>query len=187
MTLQAPKRRPRCALTGVPIADGDVVMLVGRGMAKRRRPRYLERADEADTVEPPLTLHRNETEAGGLGGLIYHAMMARYLGHALTAEQAAERLELLAWWHSDYGRNRVRLGLLKRLPEQSVAHVLEVVMTCHREQADPAEIAERFGHSEQWLRGKIDWCMHLAQFHRDACQCVTCQLRSQVRAERRSS
>ena len=163
MALQAPKRIPRDCLTGAPLRAGLPIYLMSVPM-KQQRPRYLEAT--GDTVSAPLTLHRNVTDEGGLGGLIYAAMMAKYLGLAVAEQQSAqaraEHLEMIAWWRSAYGVRRVTEGLLQRLPAKAAQHVLEVVMTCHREQADPLAIAERFGHSEQWVLGKIDWCMKLA-------------------------
>jgi hypothetical protein len=172
--LQAPKRIRRCALTGAPLVSDSLKLAVAEAPMKRRKPGYLETVADAGAIAAPLTLHRHETEGVGLA---YAVMMSQYLRYAVDTQTHAERLALIAWWQSDYGINRVRMGLLKRLPEASVKHALEVVLTCHREQADPADIAERFQHSEHWVRAKIDWCMHIAQFHRERCGCLTCQNR----------
>ena len=110
--LQAPKRRPRCALTGVPIADGDVVLVIGQGTVKRKRPRYLERAEDADVVAAPVTIHRNRQE--GAVGLEYSLMMSAYFAaaedEARREQRAFDRAELeeaLKWWTTPYGRNRI--------------------------------------------------------------------------------
>ena len=174
--LQAPKRRPRCALTGAPLVYDSEKRTVSGTPLKMTKPRYLE--PTGDAISAPVTLHRHETEGVGLA---YAVMMARYLSQAHSEGERREQLALLAWWHSSYGQRRVLSGLLMRLPESAARHTLEVVMTCHREQADPADIAERFGHSEQWVRAKVDWCMHLAQFHRAECQCMSCAARSEQR------
>lgn len=178
MTLVAPRKIRRCALTGAPLTSDSLKLVVAEPPLVRRRPGYLETVADAGAIAAPLTLHRHETEGVGLA---YAVMMARYLSHAHSEQERREQMALLAWWQSSYGQRRVFSGLLLRLPESAAKHTLEVVMTCHREQADPADIAERFGHSEQWVRAKVDWCMHLAQFHRTECQCMSCAARSEQR------
>ncbi len=162
--LQTPKRIPshlRCALTGVPIRRGDVVLVIGAGTTKRTTPRYLEPV--GDIVSAPQTLHKSAWRGGTEGvGLAYSVLMAQYLALVGSEIAAEDRRDVLAWWRSDYGIRRVREGLLEKLPDYAANHVLEVVLTCHREEADPADIAARFQHSEQWVLGKIDWCMRLA-------------------------
>lgn len=190
--LQAPKRIPRCALTGVPIAPGDLVYVYGVGQVKRRKPRYLESAADAGVVAAPLTLHRHVTEGVGLE---YSVFMAAYLNALLDElrreKREANELELLsalAWWdverNGQYGKNRVYAGLQRLMPKATALDVLEIVMTCHQEQAEPSAIAVRYGKSAAWVYDKLDLCMRIAGYHRDTCACPKCVMRKQQRQTR---
>lgn len=179
MTLVAPKRIQRDCLTGVPLRAGLPTYVV-HVPTQRKKPRYLEA--EGDTLSAPLKLHRSETDAGGLGGLMYHAMMAEYLHLALNDQQKRERLAMLAWWRSAYGTyKRVLPGLVERFGDDEAQHVLAVVIACHREQADPADIGAQFGHSEQWVIDRVRLCMRLAHWHRRDCACSSCEQRRRSR------
>ena len=64
--LQAPKRRLRCALTGVPVQPGDAVMIVGLDAAHPvvERVRYLRTRQTrveptGDVISAPVTPHRH--------------------------------------------------------------------------------------------------------------------------------
>lgn len=189
MTLQAPRRKTSKnsdALTGEWLVPGSPRFVVNTSDTEKQRVErvhyYRARTSRieptGDVVTAPVALHRHETDAGGLGGLVYTVMMLQYLRYASEAQTRAEQFELIAWWQTPYGRERVRRGLERKLPAESARQVLEIVLTCHQEQADPALIAERFHHSEGWVRGKIDWCMRLALGHRETCQCATCAQRA---------
>lgn len=161
MTLQAPKRRARCRLTGTPIAPGAALYAQSEPQHRGKRP-YLQA--EGEMVSAPQTLHRRAQE--GAVGLAYAVMMARYLELAVAEQKSAlslaERLALIAWWDSAYGVRRVRRGLCERLSEADADQVLLAVIACHREQADPDEIGPRYGHDGDWMRDRIDYCMRLA-------------------------
>lgn len=190
MTLVAPKRRKTAlnsdSLTGQFLEAGRPTYIEATpDSVKRTPPRYLEA--KGGELHPPTALHRNVTDAGGLGGLIYTAMMLQYLRYATDAQTRTEQLELISWWQSEYGVRRVYNGLYVRMAQRfphdqdgqeraakEAQNILEAVLTCHREQADPADVAERFHRTEQWLRGNIDWCMRIAVRHRQSCQCETC-------------
>ena len=191
--LQAPKRRLRCALTGVPVQPGDAVMIVGLDAAHPvvERVRYLRTRQTrveptGDVISAPVTLHRHTTEGVGLE---YAVMMAKYLSAALDAKQQREHLAMLAWWNDEYGVRRVYNGLYGHLEQryaseraaEEAQHILLVVVTCHREQASPAVMAERFGETPEWVYRKVDWCMKLAHHHRATCHCEQCQQRRQQR------
>lgn len=168
--LQAPKRRPRCALTGVPVGPRDVVMTLD-SPTHRQKPRYLEPGN-GDPLSAPQTLHRSVQD--GAVGLAYAVMMARYLEIGLAEQRTslslAERIALIAWWDSEYGVRRVRRQMLVLLREKmndvdaeaKADHIITVVVACHREQADPDEIGARYGHDGDWIRHSVDWCMRLA-------------------------
>lgn len=151
----------RCTLTGVPIGPHDLIFR-RRTPAKRVRGGYLQ---EDRLLAAPLTLHRHPARGGTQRiGLAYSILMAKYLDVTLREATAEEQLQLLDWWSdlNGYGAQRVLSGLLEKLPEKAARHVLEVVSTLHRERADPADIAERYQHGEDWVRRRVDWCMHLA-------------------------
>jgi len=183
--LQAPKRKTSLntdALTGQWLQPGLPTYVVSVPM-KRQRPRYLE-AGNGETIAAPMTLHRNQQE--GAVGLEYSLMMLAYL-NALVDELRRERrmvdraalAEALAWWKTDYGVGRVRAGLLAKWPghHETALQVLEIVLVCHREQAEPAVIATRYGKSGAWVYDKIDLCMRIAGYHRQACGCAKCAAR----------
>lgn len=175
MTLVAPKRIPRDCLTGQPLRAGLPTFVI-HVPVHRQRARYLE--PSGDVVSAPISLHRRETEGVGL---TYAVLMAQYL-HLSVAEQQsaqarAEHLAMIAWWRNEYGIRRVLAGLSERLPMDAAKHVLEVVLTCHQEEADPAAIAERFGHSERWVLDRVRLCMRLAHWHRRRCTCESCEQR----------
>lgn len=160
--LQAPKRRPRCALTGVPVAAGDVVMTLD-SPTHRQRPRYLEPGN-GDPLSAPQTLHRSVQD--GAVGLAYAVMMARYLEIGLaeqrTALSLAERIALIAWWDTEYGVTRVWRGLCERYSEPDANEIIAAVVAVHREQADPDEIGPRLGHDGQWIRDRVRYCQWYA-------------------------
>ena len=164
------------SLTGQFLEAGRPTYVVATpDSVKKTPPRYLEAT--GGELHPPTALHRNVTDEGGLGGLVYTVMMLQYLRYATDAQSRAEQLELISWWRSDYGRRRVMRGLERKIGAERARHTLEVVLACHQEQADPADIAERFSHSVSWVCGRIDWCMKLALGHRTDCQCATCEAR----------
>src|SRR5690242_18252465 len=152
--LQAPKRRPRCILTGAPVGPHDAVAIL-RIPSHRRKPGYLE-AGNGEPLAAPQTLHRSVQD--GAVGLAYAVMMARYLELAVAEQRTAlslrERLELIAWWDYDadggYGIRRVRRGLLERVDEAEADAIITAVVATHREQADPDEIGPRYGHDGAW-------------------------------------
>lgn len=165
---------PRCTLTGVPITDAALVM-VRRAPAKRVRGGYLQ---EDRLIAAPTTLHKHPYHGGTQRiGLAYSLLMSKYLDVTLKEASAAEQRELLDWWDTSYGCERVFRGLLEKLPEPAARHVLEVVSTLHREEADPADIAERFRHREDWVRKRVDWCMHIAHSTPEYCPCSACRKR----------
>lgn len=186
VTLQAPKRIPRKtslnsdALTGEWLVPGSPRYAV-RMPTHRARPRYLE-PGHGEPLSAPLTLHRSQQE--GAVGLEYSLMMAAYLSavvQELRAEQRAvdraELAEAMAWWTTDYGVTRVQTGLRGKMPATLIPHVLEVVLTCHREHAEPSEIAKRFNTSVAWVYSKIDLCMRIAGYHSVTCACTPCVVR----------
>ena len=196
MTLISPKRKTALnsdALTGEWLVPGSPRFVVHPQDTDKRvvervhyyRARQTRTEPTGDVVSAPIALHRHETDAGGLGGLVYTVMMLQYLRYASDAQTRAEQLALIAWWRSDYGRQRVLRGvydrMAQRFPREQAAkeaeRVLEVVLACHEEAADPAVIAERYGRSEAWVRGNVDWCMRIAVRHRQSCQCETCRRR----------
>ena len=160
--LQAPKRRPRCVLTGVPVGPHDAVAIL-RTSYHRQKPRYLEPGN-GDPLAAPQTLHRSVQD--GAVGLAYAVMMARYLELAVAEQQTAlslrERLELIAWWESEYGVKRVRRGLCERVADADADAILTAVVATHREQADPDEIGPRYGHDGNWIREQVRWTFRLA-------------------------
>lgn len=172
MTLVAPRRLPgtsrsarraeRCTLTGAPVGPGDAVMTLD-SPTHRQKPRYLEPGN-GDPLAAPQTLHRHAMD--GRVGLAYAVMMARYLEMGMSEQKAAlslqERLELVAWWDSEYGVKRVRRGLVERLSDEDADAIITAVVACHKEQADPDEIGPRYGHDGAWIRRRVDWCMRLA-------------------------
>jgi hypothetical protein len=173
---QAPRRaKLRDTLTGQ-VIDRNGHMYAGHADPKPLPVKYLQA--DADVALPPMTLHLHSTEEGGLGGLTYSALMAKYLGAAVDKPardaRELERREALMWWQSEYGILRVRTGLERDLPKASAAHVLEIVTTFHRERLDLGELATRFEHSASWCRKRIDWCNDLAIRHRDGCRCEAC-------------
>ena len=160
--LQAPKRRPRCVLTGVPVGPRDVVMTLD-SPTHRQKPRYLEPGN-GDPLSAPQTLHRSVQD--GAVGLAYAVMMARYLELAVAEQRASlslqERLELVAWWDSEYGVKRVRRGLVERLSDADADAIITAVIACHKERGDPDEVAARYGHDGQWMCQAVDWTFRLA-------------------------
>src|SRR6185312_6179163 len=95
--LQAPKRRPRCILTGAPVGPHDAVAIL-RTPAHRRKPGYLEA--QGNLIAAPQTLHRNVQE--GAVGLEYALPFLLFL----------EQDDPAAWWESYYGVERVQRGLI---------------------------------------------------------------------------
>ena len=160
--LQAPKRRPRCVLTGVPVGPRDVVVVLDTP-THRQKPRYLEPGN-GDPLSAPQTLHRSVQD--GAVGLAYAVMMARYLELAVAEQRAelsaAERLALIAWWDTEYGVTRVRRGLCERLSDADADTLITAVVACHREQADPDELGPRYGHDGAWIRAGVKWTFRLA-------------------------
>ena len=160
--LQAPKRRPRCVLTGVPVGPHDAVAIL-RTSYHRQKPRYLEPGN-GDPLAAPQTLHRSVQD--GAVGLAYAVMMARYLELAVSERRAelsaAERLALIAWWDTEYGVKRVWRGLCERYCEPDANEIIAAVVAVHREQADPDEIGPRLGHDGQWIRDRVRYCQWYA-------------------------
>jgi len=188
-----PGKRAQTAdsLTGTVIRRSAVgaVVVVEQTPAHRRAPGYREA--DGDLVAAPLVLHRHEVE-GILGGLEYSVFMASYL-NAMTAEMRAEKrvadrasmLEALAWWNDDYGKDRVKRELVRMLGEEKAQAAFEVALTCHQEQAEPSDIARRFGKSAAWVYDKLDLCMRVAGYHQQNCQCAPCVARKADETQRK--
>lgn len=149
----------RCAIMGNLIEPTSYIMRI-REPLHRASVRYLQ---EQDYLAPPQTLHVHPFHNGAEGvGMQYTHMMLSYLDAALIERESDERIAVHAWWTSEYGIERVRRGLRSRMSAHNAEHVLEVILTLHQEEADPAEIAERYDHTVQWVMWRFKSCMDIA-------------------------
>lgn len=150
----------RCMLIGDPIrADA----LVYRVHVPVKVTGYEYRSPDPNVIAAPATLNVHPFHGGTEGvGLAFSGLMQRYLAAVMRDLGVRSRRELSEWWESDYGVNRVSAGLRLMFSPQRAKQVLDMVMVCAREEADPVEVAIQNHQTIDWFARIIARCQFLA-------------------------
>lgn len=127
---------------------------------------YLKSVPDMATAPSTLNVHPFHGGTEGVG-LAFTSLMTRYLNAVMRQLGVTQRRELSEWWESDYGINRVRASLNKAYSHGKAAKILDMVLICAREEADPVDVALDNYQSVAWLTRKIALCQWLADKRSD--------------------